>query len=135
MEETEIREIADRYIRGIDKFPRMFAGCASRLERYENGIIYLRIENTERAWPSNYDLAIQKAHNWVRGNVELKDAKGFVVTMFKTTFTGFAVPGVDIFANPDLIKQLVQLVKSSRNEKKELITIYSGMFAVGDVTP
>jgi len=135
MEETEIREIADRYIRGIDKFPRMFAGCASNLERYEDGIIYLRIENTEKRFPSSHERALQYAHDWVRFNEELKDAKGFVVTMFKTTFTGCAVPGVDFVDNLDMIKQLVQLVKSSRNEKKELITIYSGMFAVGDVTP
>lgn len=55
--ESKVKEISLRYISGVDKWRRMYAGMASSLERYENGIIYLKVENTEK----NYHL-ITKQH-------------------------------------------------------------------------
>ena len=59
---NEVRRISSRAIRGYDKWHRMWAGIASELERYEENIMYLRIENTEKTWPSNHQTAESNLH-------------------------------------------------------------------------
>lgn len=129
LSDSEIKEISSRYIRGCDKWYRMYAGIASDLERYENGIIHLRIKNTENKFSSNYETAIRFARDWFNGNAELKDAKGFVVSFYKTTFTGFSMKGTDIVDNKDLLNDLVQQIRLSNQEEKELVEVFSGLFA------
>ena len=80
---AEVEKISSRSIREFDKWYRMCAGISSRLEKYEDGIIYLRIENTEKKFPSNSDTAIKFACEWVKWNKELKSAKGFVVVFYE----------------------------------------------------
>lgn len=126
--ESLVREISSRHISGHDKYYRMFAGCASNLERYENGIIYLRTENTETEKPSNLATAAQFAGEWMRGNKELKNAKGFVVSFYKTKSTGFAMHGPDIAKNKGLLNNLVKQLKSSFQEEKVLVNVFSGLF-------
>lgn len=80
---AEVEEISSRSIRGCDKWYRMCAGISSKLEKYEDGIMYLRIENTEIKFPSNSDTAVKFACEWIKWNEELKNAKGFVVLFYQ----------------------------------------------------
>jgi hypothetical protein len=107
----------------------MYAGMASSLERYEDGIIYLKIENTQKTKPSNYDTALGFARNWANFNKELAVAKGFVVLFYETKSTGFAVKGSDVVGNKDLVTHIVQQFNSALKEEKVLVSIYSGLFA------
>lgn len=104
---------------------RMYAGMASNLEKYENDIIYLRIENTEKQFPSNYETAIKRVKTWMELNKELSGAKGFVVSFYSTKSTGFVLNHEDI-KDKDKIKQVVEELKLVGKQKSELINIFSG---------
>lgn len=125
LSESEVQSISSRYVSGVDKFHRMFGGIASNLERYENDIIYLRIENTEKKSPSTYETAVQFTHSWINGNKELRQAKGFVVSFYKCEFTGFVLNFEDL-KNEDRIKQVLEELKSSGKQKSELVSVFSG---------
>ncbi|MEK7568040.1 MAG: hypothetical protein AAB498_00155 [Patescibacteria group bacterium] len=129
LSDSEVKQISSTSIRGWDKWNRMYAGIASNLEKYENDIIYLRIENTEKTFPSSYETAIRFTHSWINGNEELRQAKGFVVSFYKCKFTGFAIAGPDAVDNPDLFKTLVEKIQSASQLEKELVSIHSGLLA------
>lgn len=78
----KVAEISYRSIKGYDKWYRMFMGIASDLEKYEDGVIYLKISNTEKHLPSSYATAIKFARHWVSWNKELASAQGFVVSFY-----------------------------------------------------
>ena len=126
LSKSKVKEISSRYINGVDKFRRMYAGMASSLERYENDIIYLKIENTEKRLPSNYETALSLVNCWMRFNKELSQAKGFVVSFYRTISTGFVLNFEDI-KNEDKIKQVLEELKSSGKQKSELVSVFSGV--------
>ena len=126
LSQVEVKEIASRYIRGFDKWYRMYAGIASNLERYESGIMYLRIENTEEIKPSNYETAVEFARKWMECNAELKDAKEFVVSFYTSGATGFVLNGATVIADRGIASDLVQqFIRASQQEKK-LVSVFSG---------
>ena len=128
--ESKVKEISSRYISGVDKFRRMYAGMASSLERYENGIIYLKIENTEIKLLSNYETALSIAECWIKFNKELSQAKGFVVSFYKTISTGFAMTLKDMDSNKGLTDNLIKEFISAGNQKEyELINVFSGLIS------
>jgi hypothetical protein len=108
LDSSETKRISSRYIHGFDKNFRMWSGIGSQLERYEDDILYLRIDNTEKYLPSNDVIALQFASNWKKHNEELENAKAFVVLFYKTKSTGFAVSTQNMANQPELINQLVQ---------------------------
>ncbi|MDO8566113.1 MAG: hypothetical protein Q7S04_02950 [Candidatus Moranbacteria bacterium] len=127
LSQVKVKEVASRYISGCDKWYRMYAGIASNLERYESGIMYLRIENTEKTKPSSYETAVEFARKWVGYNAELKDAKGFVVSFYTSGATGFVLNGAtDKGIASDLVQQFI---RASQQEKK-LVNIFSGELKV-----
>ena len=136
----EIEKISSSHIHGVDKWYRMYAGIASKLERYEYGILYLRVDNTEKQLPSNYDTALKFAECWRKWNKELKSPRGFVVSFYKTQSTGFVmsfdgVENKDVENKKEAIEKLITELRKTpdepifpREEKKELIGIFSGLF-------
>ena len=113
-----------KYVRGFDKWYRMYEGIASELINYEDGIIYLEICNTERKKPSDLTTALLFAKDWRRFNILLSDATGFHVSFYKSSSTGFAIrpnstSSVDI-------KNLIERLKSSG--KGEFIRSFFGRF-------
>jgi len=126
LSKSEVDKIDSSYVRGVDKLRRMFAGMASNLEKYENDIIYLRIENTEKQFPSNYETALNIAKSWVGGNKELRDAKGFVVSFYSTQSTGFVFNFEDL-KDEDKIKRVVEALKSAGKQKTKCVGIFSGL--------
>lgn len=88
----------------------------------------MRIKNTEKKFPSNYETALKFAKYWVESNKELSQAKGLVVMFYKSEFTGFAIPGSDIVGNPDLLKALADKLQSEMTPEKVLVSIHSGLF-------
>ena len=130
LSDSEVKQISSRSVSGWDKLHRMYAGIASNLEKYENDIIYLRIENTEKKFPSSYETAIRFTHSWINANNELRQAKGFVVAFYKCEFTGFAIAGPDAVNNPDMFKTLVEKIQSASQLEKELVSIHSGLLAL-----
>jgi len=126
--ESKIKEISSRYISGVDKFRRMYAGMASNLERYENGIIYLKIENTEKKLLSSYETALSLIECWIKFNEELSQAKGFVVSFYRTISTGFAMTLKDMDSNKGLTDNLIKEFISAGSQKEhELINVFSGL--------
>ena len=81
--QEKIKEIRDRSIQAYDKWHRMCRGMGSALENYKDGILYLKIRNSESRSPSNYAVAEDFAKQWIRWNKELSNAKGFVVVFHK----------------------------------------------------
>ena len=67
--EAEVSAIVDRYIKGYDKFNRMYAGISSSLKSYNKGIITLEIHNSEKKLPSDFNTAIAFALKWASRNV------------------------------------------------------------------
>ncbi len=128
--ESKVKEISSRYISGVDKFRRMYAGMASNLERYENGIIYLKIENTENKLQSNYETALNLIECWIKFNKELSQAKGFVVSFYRTISTGFAMTVKDMDSNKRLTNNIIKKFISAGNQQEhELINVFSGLIS------
>lgn len=125
LSKSEVERINSYFVRGVDKWMRMYAGIASNLERYENDIIYLRIENTEKQLPSNYETALKRVKTWIEFNKELSQAKGFVVSFYNTKSTGFVLNHEDL-KNKDKLEQVVEELKSAGKHKSELVSIFSG---------
>lgn len=123
--EAEVSEISSRYVRNYDKFYRMHAGISSSLKSYNNGIITLEIHNSEKKKPSDFNTAIEFALKWASFNIELKQAEGFVVSIYKTISTGFAIPAEG--ADDSILQQLISELKESKPTK--LIGIYSGLIS------
>ena len=126
---SEVEKISSWSIKNFDKWNRMCAGISSRLERYENGIIYLRIENTEKKFPSNNDIAVKFSREWVKWNEELKDAKGSVVSFYKTRSTGCMVEGDAVIENKNMLYGLLRSLIIESKEEKELVNVFSGLFS------
>lgn len=124
LSKKEVQRISSRSIRGCDKFHRMYMGIASELERYEQGIMYLRVENTEKTWPSNFETAVKFSHMWLNWNEELTYARGFVVSFYKSGTTGFAVA----FSNEGLVYERIQEVIAESKRQHKLMNIFSGVF-------
>lgn len=125
--DAEVSAIASRYIKNIDKLYRMYAGISSSLKSYNNGIITLEIHNSEKKKPSDFNTAI--ALKWASRNIELKQAEGFVVSIYKTVSTGFAIPADG--TNDSILQQLITELKESKPTK--LIGIYSGLLTEGQI--
>ena len=121
--EAEVSAIASRYVRNYDKLYRMHAGISSSLKSYNNGIITLEIHNSEKKKPSDFNTAIAFALKWASRNIELKQAEGFVVSIYKTVSTGFTIPADG--ADDSILQQLIKELKESKPTK--LIGIYSGL--------
>jgi hypothetical protein len=130
LSDEEISIISKRYIHGYDKHYRMWAGISSELISYNNFIISLEINNTEKRKPSNFDTAKWSAINWASFIPELRNALGFVVTFKKSASTGFVI-GVNEVNNKTLVEQLIADLKKPQEEK--LIAIYSGLLTKQEI--
>ena len=75
----QLSKINHESILAFDKWNRMLQGFSSSLERYEFDILYFRIGNSGKSYDSGIALAAMVARTWVKWNMELKDAKAFVV--------------------------------------------------------
>jgi hypothetical protein len=137
LSKKDVQKISSRSIRGYDKFHRMFMGIASELERYAENIMYLRIENTENTWPSNYQTAVKFAHMWKNWNEELTHAEGFVVSFYKTETTGFTIEGKDAINKQGLVYERIKELIAEKRCKQKLVSIFSGVFSIttDEITP
>jgi hypothetical protein len=124
---SQVSELSSRHIRGVDKWYRMFAGCASTLVRYENGIIYLNVENTEKYLLSDYETAVKFVRSWVNFNKELAHARGFIVCFYKTGITGFMLSLAQ--AKPEALKDICDQFKAAEAKEPQLVNIFSGLIA------
>ena len=89
----DLDEINRRHIRSIDKFYRMYAGAASKLLSYEDGILELDVRldgRLKKATPAA--MAVKLANSWHR-EPELQDATGYVAHVYKSVRpVGFVTP-------------------------------------------
>lgn len=126
LSEAEINEIHASYVSGVDKWQRIYCGLASSLKKYEDGIIYIRIENTEKVRLSNFETAEKIVESWITFNDKLKQAKGWVVYFYRTNASpGFAFSYNDA-KNEDFIEDAVKQMKAEKELK--LVNISSGIF-------
>ena len=126
LSENEIKKINEEHIWGVDKWNRMCAGLASCLKKYEDDIIYIEIENTEKVRPSNFETAESIVQSWLGGVSELRQAKGWVVCFYKTNAsTGFLI-GFNDLENKDIVASIVNQVKVEK--ELQLVGIFSGVF-------
>lgn len=123
---AEVEEISSRSIKACDKWYRMCAGISSKLEKYEDGIMYLRIENTETKFYSNGDTAVKFAREWMRWNEELKNTTGFVVTFYKVESTGFIMDGLTAIENKNIVWDIMQKFILESKKEKEPMCVFSG---------
>lgn len=135
MRELDIVAINKHAILAFDKWNRMLCGLASTLERYENRIIYLKINNTEKMWPSTNKTAIRIIHEWMKWNPELVDTKGFVVEFYINGSTGF-MENTEALNNTNKIRVLVESLTNASSQTPQLVSIFSGLFCeVAKVCP
>ncbi len=125
LSKAEVNKISDRYIRGVDKWRRMFQGLASNLEKYENNIIYITIKkNTETVDTADFACAKEIVDCWIRWSEALQNASGWVVVMYRTNrSTGFCLHSSAL--HNDLLADVVNQMK--RPEEKQLVGIFSGI--------
>jgi hypothetical protein len=77
---SEVIRINERSIREFDSRYKNKCNISSGLDRYEDGVIYLKIVNMKTHFPSNYVTALRFAREWKSLNEEeFGQAKGFVV--------------------------------------------------------
>ncbi|MBU0706308.1 hypothetical protein KJ657_03460 [Patescibacteria group bacterium] len=126
MNEAELKALSQEHIRHADKWYRMCAGLSSDLQRYEDGILYLEIHNTERQLPSDYATALKMARSWINGNKELSDAKGFVAVFYKTKSTGFMIGAGE--ADHSKLESICQELRESQTKEPVLTAIHAGLF-------
>ena len=81
--QEKIKEIRNHSVQNYDKWNRMCRGMGSELERCDDGILYLRIRNSEKFAPSTLAIARQFVESWISWNKELRDARGFVVLFYR----------------------------------------------------
>ena len=80
LSKDEFNRIIARTCTELDQRYGRLSGISSSLERYENGVIYLKIVNMKTIFPSDYKTALKFAEEWRRFNSkELRCARGFVV--------------------------------------------------------
>lgn len=130
LSQDEVERISSKSIRGYDKWFRIYAGIASELERYENNILYLRIANTEKIWPSCYETAEKFACKWRNWNEELSNAEGFVVSFYAAGTTGCTVRGIDAINIKGLLLEKIQEVIAENKTEQKLTNIFSGMYDI-----
>jgi len=134
---SEVEKISYKTSRVLDYYREYKKeGISSHLDRYEDGVIYLKIVNNESTFPSNYDTALKFAMEWKSINQEtLGYAKGFVVLFSQVVMTDYKplvdtgwpisekvhCSGMRLYAN-------VLDDKLSNWESKYLQSIFSGMF-------
>ena len=123
---TEINKINESHIRGVDKWNRMHAGLATNLERYDNDIVHIKAENTEKVKLSNFETTEGIVKTWIQFNNELKQAKGWIVYFYKTNAsTGFMVNANDL-KNKNVIDGVVEQMNAEKELR--LVNIFSGVF-------
>ena len=125
----ETTELSEKHIRGFDKWYRMCAGISSQLERYTDGIIYLKIKNTERCMPSDINTARKLADCWKDNNQELKNAQAFVAIFYATVSTGFMVSHEDTLDKEKMKILLGNFNEGALNRESKLIEIFNGYFS------
>jgi len=123
---AEINGINAWYIHEIDKFYRMYAGLASSLKKYEDGIVYIEIENTEKVRLSNLETAENIVESWINGNDKLRQAKGWVVYFYRTNASTGFVFSLNDAKNEDFIENVVKQIKAKKELK--LVNIFSRIF-------
>ena len=129
----EISSINIRYIRGHDKWHRMYTGESSNLLKYVNGIIYLeynRPKNSRQV--GDYARILYFVKSWKEWNEELKNATGFAVYCYTTdTPAGFNFTNTQVIRD-DEIKFKEQLKKAiakiTRKSYRILDRVYKGSF-------
>ena len=125
---AQIETINTFYIRNIDKFFRMFAGLSSRLNRYEDGVIYLDITNNQTHILSTRNTAVVFAYKWKNHNPEPNKARGFVV-VFKNADApqGFAFRAAG--SPGKLANNIAESIQAMKNDQPVFESIFSGVFA------
>lgn len=123
LSEEELAVINYRYTKGYDKHYRMHAGMSTILKNYEDDILYLEVQNSEKSKPSNLKTAIQFATEWSSYVKELNNAKAFVVVFYKTKSAGFSFFLKDF--DKEKTQHLIDELKSS--SRGELVSIFSGL--------
>lgn len=124
---TEAEELSAWNIRAWDKWYRMLAGIASRMERFQGGVIYLRIDNAETVHLSDAATALRFATQWRDHNVNLAGAVGYSVIFFRTVTTGFMVPLNGVHAMQAL-SETVRTLETRKVDRMLPVAIYSGLF-------
>lgn len=128
LSESDLERINLNYVLGVDKWHQMYCGIASHLDRYEKGIIYLNVKNTEKKYLSNYGIALMLIKLWVNNTKEISQAKGFVVSFYRTISTGFVMTVEDMENNKELIDKLNQdFISAVKQQNNELINVFSGL--------
>lgn len=123
----EIKVLNYKSVKAFDKWHRMFCGCASSLDDYKNTVIYLRIENTQKKFPSNQESALKFVEMWKSYNPEtLGAATAYIVKFYHTKITGFSMSMSDL-KDKDGLDLLIEQLKNSDDEEKELFATFTGM--------
>jgi hypothetical protein len=128
-ESLDLAGINKRHVRGVDKWYRMYAGAASNLTSFDNGIIYLDIHVDNRLDQPLAEITRKIAESWLMEE-ELRCADGYLAHIYKTERPsgGMAVPnpgGLEALAG-----QLLHLVNGLAKQFSDvLITTISGSYA------
>jgi len=132
LSKKEIGIINDRYIRGHDKWYRMFCGMSTNLYKYENQTIYIRFRNTETKFKSNHETALRFAESWQSNAKELNNAKNFKVMFYKAGGSTGAMLNTDL-ESPYFERNIIALVKQikySQKQKDKFVGTIRGTFNV-----
>jgi hypothetical protein len=128
-ESFDLVAINERHLRGVDKWSRMYAGAASNLTSFENGIIYLDIHVDNRLDQPLTEVTRKIAESWLM-EAELKCAVGYSAHIYKTERPSGGVVAPQPGGIEALTGQLLHLVNGLAKQFPDvLITTISGTFA------
>lgn len=81
MDQSQIKEISNRWLHAVGKYYLMFANLASRLRAFDGETVFLTVF-VRKGWRKDpVSTAIDLANSWVRYNPELMTAKRYVVEL------------------------------------------------------
>jgi hypothetical protein len=128
LENIALAALNERHLRTSDKFFRMFAGAASVITAFEDGIISLEIRVDNRLSLPVEMITRNIAKSW-RHEKELESATGYVAHIYKTERpSGFAVPLKDC-SSPNFAEEVVRRANEVvRHYPDILLTTIRGTF-------
>jgi hypothetical protein len=110
---SEIKQLNDRHIGGVDKLLRMFMGLASEVTKVENNAIYLRVVYSNKVKRSKAEIV---ARTWLRSpnNLFLLQADTIVVT----EYTDRGKPGDVVFFEEGMTRtEATELLNTEETER------------------
>lgn len=115
----ELRRLYHTHINRAGKFFQMYAGTSSELERYEDGILHLRIRSTKEGALLK-QIVRNIAKSW-RHDPELSGATGFRAAVYRSANPPGVVAGPEDLEKPNFAAVFAAALKAAADTTSDIL--------------